>query len=363
MRLFATTSIKGITLANRFVRSATWEGLANDDGSCTPRLIDLMVELARGDIGLMITGHAYISPKGQAGPRQLGAYSDELLPGLGEMTRAVHSAGGKIVLQLSHAGVHAYSKLTRIEPFGPSQLENEQRSFCREMTQQEIQETTKAFGEAAERAQRAGFDGVQIQAAHGYLLSQFLSPFYNRRKDDYGGTPDRRARIVLEALESVRTCVGNHFPVLLKINSEDFLTGGFCMKDMLQLVAWLEKVGVDAIELSGGTILSGNRIPIRKAQNDGSEKEVYYLEAAKRYKEKVSVPLMLVGGTRSYEVAEELVDKGLADYISLCRPLIREPHLINRWRSGDTRKSFCLSDNHCIRPIFKGKGLYCAVQG
>ncbi len=359
MKLFETTTLNGMVLANRFVRAATWEGMASDEGACLPKLIALMEELVCGGVGLIITGHAYVSREGQAGPWQLGACSDDLLPGLTEMTRTVHREGGKIALQLAHAGCHPYSKLACLDALGPSPLENKQGSFCREMTLGEIQETVKAFGKAAGRAQKAGFDGIEIHGAHGYLLSQFLSPYYNRRRDGYGGSLGNRARIVLEVLEAIRTSVGRGFPVLFKINSEDFLDGGFSVEEMLEVVSSLEKAGVDAIELSGGTKLSGKYIPIRKGEINSKEKEVYYREAAKKYRQKVNVPLILAGGIRSYEVAEECIDKGLADYISLCRPLICEPHLIKRWKSGDRRRAACLSDNRCIKPVIKGKGLYC----
>ena len=156
--------------------------------------------------------------------------------------------------------------------------------------------------------------------------------------------------------------VGEKYPIFIKMNSEDFLEGGFGKNEMIQVAASLEKAGIDAIELSGGTVSSGKFTPVRTDKIDSEEKEVYYREAAKQYKEKISVPLLLVGGIRSYEVAEQLVKEGLADYIALCRPLIREPHLINRWKSGDIKKATCRSDNLCFRPIVSGKGIYCVVE-
>lgn len=212
------------------------------------------------------------------------------------------------------------------------------------------------------RAKKAGFDGVQIHAAHGYLLSQFLSPFFNKRKDAYGGNIENRARLVLEILKNIRASVGHDFPVLIKINSEDFLDGGLTVDDMLHVAAFLEQVDIDAIELSGGTAYSGKRIQARIVKIDTKEKEVFYRAAAKRYKERIRVPLMVVGGIRSYEVAERLVEKGMADYISMCRPFIREPQLVNRWKQGDTSKAKCLSDNLCFKPLREGKGIYCVVE-
>lgn len=361
-KLFESTSIKDMTLANRFVRSATWEGMARDDGSCTPELTRMMVQLAQGGVGLIITGHAFIRREGKAGTLQLGVYDDTLLPGLTEMTEAVHKAGGKIVMQLSHAGNQTSSKLTGLDPLGPSVMEKGKGPFCREVSQGQIQEIIKAFEQGALRAKKAGFDGVQIHAAHGYLLSQFLSPYFNKRKDRYGGGIEKRTQIVLEVLSGIRAVAGEDFPVMIKMNSEDFVDGGFTVDEMLWTAAVLEQAGLDAIELSGGTPYSGQFRSIRKSMADSDEKEVYYLEAAKRYKERIGIPLMLVGGIRSFEVSEQLVNDGITDYISLCRPLIREPHLIKRWMSGDRAKSACLSDNLCFKPIIEGKGLNCVAK-
>jgi 2,4-dienoyl-CoA reductase-like NADH-dependent reductase (Old Yellow Enzyme family) len=362
-KLFEQTSIKNLGLMNRFVRSATWEGMANDDGSCTPQLISLMTTLARGGVGLIITGHTFVSREGQAGPWQLGVYGDELLPGLVEMVRAVHAAGGKIVMQLAHAGCYGAVQITGLEPVGPSVLGPGTAPHCRSMTKEDIGRVCASFGTAAARAKQAGFDGVQIHSAHGYLLSEFLSPFFNKRTDEYGGSIENRTRIVLEVLRSIRAAVEDDYPVLVKVNSEDFIDGGLAVAEMLQVAVLLEKAGIDAIEMSGGTIYaSGKYSAVRPGAIDTPEKEVYYREAAGLFKKKISVPLLLVGGIRSYEVADQLVANGGADYISLCRPLIREPDLVRRWQSGDTRKSTCLSENQCFEPAIKGEGLYCVVE-
>jgi 2,4-dienoyl-CoA reductase-like NADH-dependent reductase (Old Yellow Enzyme family) len=230
------------------------------------------------------------------------------------------------------------------------------------MSHEEIQKVIEAFGEAALRAQAAGFDGVQIHAAHGFLLSQFLSPFFNKRSDQYSGSIKNRARLALEVYHSVRSKVGDHFPVMIKLNSEDFLEGGLSVGEMVQVAAMLEAVGIDAIELSGGTLYSGERTPVRQGKFASEDEEAYHLEGAQKYKEKIGVPLMLVGGIRSYGVAERLVREALADHISLSRPLIREPHLINRWKSGDTGKATCQSDNLCFDPAVQGEGIYCVVE-
>ena len=151
--------------------------------------------------------------------------------------------------------------------------------------------------------------------------------------------------------------------MLIKINSEDFLENGFTTEEMIEVAGMLEREGIDAIEMSGGTGRSGKKlIPVRTGMADSEDKEGFYREAAMLYKEKINVPLILVGGIRSYEVAEELVKEDVTDYISMSRPLIREPGLINRWRSGDHGRSACKSDNACFIPAFKGKGIYCVTR-
>jgi len=361
--LFEKTRINGMSLANRFVRSATWEGMAAGDGSCTPKLIELIRRLAEGGVGLIITGLAFVTREGQAAPWQMGAAGDEYLAGLKEMADAVHNAGGKIALQIAHGGCYSATQLTGREAIAPSANDSEAFPSCREMTVAEIATIVAAFADSALLAKRAGFDAVQIHGAHGYLLSQFLSPFFNKRKDSYGGSIENRSRIVLETVKSVRKAVGVDYPVMIKINSEDFVDNGLSVDEMLYVAEQLEREGIDAIEMSGGTVYaSGAFSAIRMGAINTPEKEVYYRQAAARYKERINVPLMLVGGIRSFEVAEKLAREGLSDYVSLSRPLIREPALINRWKSGDLRKATCISDNACFGPAIKGEGLYCVRE-
>ena len=359
--LFEHSTINGMTLANRFVRSATWEGMAADDGACTPKLIDLMVELAKGGIGLIISSHAYVSPAGQAGPWQLGVYNDALVPGLAAMAKAVHDNGGKIVLQLAHAGFFANAKLTGQTPMAPSNVEGFSKSARQEMTAEDIRDVVQAYGAAAKRAQNAGFDGVQIHAAHGYLLSQFLSPAFNRRNDAYGGDIRHRATALVEVLQQIRHTVGREYPVLVKMNCRDFIENGLVAEDSLEVATMLEAEGIDAIELSGGVLVGGKLSPSRVGIKS-AEKEAYFQDDARAFKKKVDVPLILVGGNRSFQVAERLINEGIADYISMCRPLIREPALINRWRAGDLSKATCVSDNMCFKPAMKGDGIYCLTE-
>jgi 2,4-dienoyl-CoA reductase-like NADH-dependent reductase (Old Yellow Enzyme family) len=312
--------------------------MATDEGGPSSQMIDLMAKLASGGVGLIITGHAYVHQKGQHSPWQLGIYKDELIPGLQAMTRAVHESGGKIAVQLGYGG--AYLSKSRI----------------RMMTKQDIQEVVEAFGQAAMRAKEAEFDGVQIFAAHGFFLSQFLCPRYNDRTDEYGGTIQNRARVLMEVLQSVRNAVGRDYPVLVKINVQDFVENGLSLEDSVRVAEMLEEGGIDAIELSGGLLNNPN---LMRENIDSEDDEAYFRNDARAFKEEIRVPLVLVGGIRTYSVAQRLLGEGVTDYISMCRPFIREPDLINRWKGDDFRKAACISCNNCVEQAKKGEGISC----
>jgi 2,4-dienoyl-CoA reductase-like NADH-dependent reductase (Old Yellow Enzyme family) len=337
-RLFEQSEINGMLLSNRFVRSATWEGLATDDGASTSKLVDLMARLAAGGVGLIITGHTYVRPDGQHSPWQLGVHNDEVIPGLRAITQAVHENGAKIVLQLGYGG--AYLSKSRVG----------------KMTVPDIQELVTAYGIAAMRAKTAGFDGVQIFAAHGFFLSQLLCPRYNDRTDAYGGNIRNRARALLEVLQSVRHHTGDGYPVLVKLNCRDFVENGLTLEDSLQVGMMLEENGIDAIELSGGLLNNPN---IMQSKIDTQAVEAHFQNEARAFKEKIAVPLILVGGIRSLEVANRLVDEGVADYISMSRPFIRDPDLVNRWKAGNLLEAECISCNNCFEQIKQGKGVSC----
>ena len=360
--MFEPSMISTIELANRFVRSATWEGMASEeDGTVTSQLIDTMVALADGEVGLIISGHAYIRPEGKAGPRQLGVYKDDLIEGLKEMTSAVHQHGGKIVMQLAHAGRFAAQKLTGLPRMVVSDAEGTSSLPKQEMTPADIQDLVTAFADAARRAKSAGFDGVQIHAAHGYLLSQFLSPASNQRQDEYGGDVGNRVRVLGEAYRAIREVVGDAYPVLIKINCRDFADDGLSLDDSLYAARMLAEEGLDAVEVSGGLLTGGKLSPSRVGINS-EEKEAYFREEARAFREQIDIPLILVGGMRSMEVAEHLINDGVTDYISLSRALIREPGLIKRWKSGDLRRALCKSDNLCFKPALEGRGIYCLTE-
>lgn len=359
--LFETTEINGMKLPNRFVRSATWEGMATEDGAVTTKLLDLMRQLSDGCLGLVVTSHCYVQREGQAGPGQLGVYKDDLIEGLGEIPRTCRNRGVPVVMQITHGGYFANADLTGSTPMAPSRNEGVSESPRRVMTVEDIQETVKAFGDAARRGKKAGFHGVQIHAAHGYLMNQFLSPAFNRRTDAYGGPLRNRARFLLEVLSCVRENVGGDFPVLVKLNSQDFLENELSLDDSLEVGVLLQEGGIDAIEVSGGTVASGKLNPVRSGIRS-EEKEAYFRDAAKAFKDALQVPIMLVGGIRTFHLAERLVQEGFADYISMSRPLIREPDLVKRWAAGDYRRAECISDNRCFAPGMEGKGIYCVTE-
>jgi 2,4-dienoyl-CoA reductase-like NADH-dependent reductase (Old Yellow Enzyme family) len=360
--LFEKVPINGMTLANRFVRSATWEGLADREGSVTPKLTKMMVELANNEIGLIISGYTFVSPEGQSSPGQLAIHDDRFVAGLWAMVEAVHKAGGKIALQIVHGGRFADSALTGLQPIGPSAVAQDGRPACRAMSQPDIAYIVSAFKQAAVRAKQAGFDAIQLHAAHGFLFSQFLSPALNQRTDEFGGVLENRARFLLEAVRSIRKATGPGYPLLIKLNSEDFLEGGLTRDEAVQVAAMLEGASVDAIEYSGGTVASPEKfVPVRPGKPKTPQDEVFYREAAQLYQAKVRIPLMLVGGIRSYETATDLIRRGVADYISLGRPLICEPGLVKRWHAGDRRASECASCNSCFAPASDGRGVYCVA--
>jgi len=360
-RLFENTEIKGMKLANRFVRSATWEGMATEHGACTPRLVEVYRRLAEGQVGLIITSHAYVRRDGQAGLFQLGIYDDHLKDGLKQMVKAVHGAKGKIAAQISHAGFFANPKLSGMTLLAVSPAEKYAKSPRTILTEKDIQAIVVSFGQAATRAKEVGFDGVQLHGAHGYLMSQFLSPVFNKRTDSYGGAVENRARALIETLREVRSAVGKDYPVLIKLNSEDYLEGGLALGDSLKVGRMLQDAGIDAIEVSGGTVVSGTLSPSRPGIKS-EEKEAYFRDASKAFKEALDVPIILVGGVRSPDLAEKLLEQGCADYFSMSRPFIREPDLVKRWASGDRSKARCLSDNQCFEPGRAGEGVYCVTE-
>ncbi|HSH14249.1 MAG TPA: NADH:flavin oxidoreductase [Desulfurivibrionaceae bacterium] len=361
MPLFTETVINGMVLRNRLVRSATWEGMCETDGRPTARLAECYRNLARGGVGLIITGYTFVRPDGRQMPGMMGIHGDDFAAEMRALTGAVHAEGGKLCLQLVHAGGQTDSGNAGVRPLAPSAIKVEQfPEQPRAMTFADIQSLVKAFREAARRGKEYGFDAVQLHAAHGYLINQFLSPHTNYRADEYGGSLENRSRFLMEVYWAVREAVGRNYPVLVKLTGADNLAGGLDLEDARRVAHQLDQAGVDALEISAGTPASGPGAPIRRHIDQPGD-EAYNLPLSGAIKAGVSCPIMVVGGFRSLEVCEAALQHD-ADYISMARPFIREPDLVIRWRSGNRARATCTSCNGCFIPAFKEGGIYCVVE-
>lgn len=357
--LFDATTINGMGLRNRLVRSATWEGMCDASGRPTPKLSNFYQTLAAGGVGLIITGYTFVRPDGKQMPGKMGIHTDAFAEDYRVMTSAVHQAGGKIAVQLVHAGGQTDIANAGRRPLAPSAVKLAQYpEIPDELSAAEIGAIVDAFGEGARRAKEWGFDGIQLHGAHGYLINQFLSPLTNRRTDAYGGSIENRCRFLMEVYQRVRETVGGDFPVMIKLTAADNLEGGLSPTEALVAAEKLSAAGIDAIEVSAGTSASGKESPVR-ADIDAEEKEAYNLQLAKAIKKAVRCPVMVVGGFRSFTVADKAVRESGMDYISMARPLIREPNLPNRWLAGDRRPATCISCNGCFLPGIKEGGIYC----
>ena len=359
--LFDQLTLNGMIMHNRLVRSATWEGMCEPDGRPTQRLIDFYRILAEGGVGLIITGYAFVSLEGKQLPGKMGIHVDDFFTEMRVLTKTVHEQGGKICIQLVHAGGQTDSKNAGHRPLAPSLVKVDQfPEQPAELFKEEIARLVVAFADAARRAKEYGFDAVQLHGAHGYLINQFLSPLTNRRNDEYGGSIENRCRFMLEVCRAVRAAVGSDFPVMIKLNGCDNLEGGLSAEDALFAAKALDAEGIDGIEVSGGTGASGSRTPVR-TKIDTVEREGYNLELAKGIKAAVGCPVITVGGFRSFEVAQRVVKDGI-DGVAMSRPLIWEPDLPRRWQGGDTSKAKCISCNGCFRPGLKEGGIRCVVR-
>ena len=357
--LFSEGSIKGITLKNRIVRSATWEGMCDGEGNPTGRLIDLYRALCRGGVGLIVTGYVYVRSDGKEMPGTMGIHSDDRIQTLKRLTRAVHDEGGRIFCQLFHAGGQANAKEIGTRPLAPSEGKDAtSRDLPRAMSEQDIQELVAAFAHGAGRAKRAGFDGVQLHGAHGYLINHFLSPLTNMRRDAYGGSLENRMRFLREIYDAVRKEVGPSWPVSIKLTAADNVPGGFPLEEAVTVARSLEEWGIDAIEVSSGTVDSGEDGPARR-KIDSPEREAYNAPYARRIKAEVKVPVIVVGGVRTPEIAETILEKEGADFIALSRPFIREPDLVRKWEADRTHRALCVSCNGCFRAGIKEGGIRC----
>ncbi|MDG5816188.1 NADH:flavin oxidoreductase [Chitinispirillales bacterium ANBcel5] len=388
MELFEKNTFAGITLKNRIIRSATHEGLANEHGRPLEPLIDLYEQIAMGGVGMIITGYAGILKSARSCSNMAVFDSDEQVAIYKKIITTVKKHHTPIMLQIGHAGGLGAKELVGKHPVAPSKrCYKINHSTSVELTAKEIEELIAIFVSCIFRAKRAGFDGVQLLAAHGYLLSEFLSPYLNRRKDKWGGSTENRFRIIKEILTRSREKVGT-FPIIIKISGNDEQKGGMNPEEAVAVAKLLELSSCDAIEVSCG---NGNLFETVRCQSipyevlykvvpglhnvRGLKKSIinlfvkkrfklhreikdYNVEIAEQIKKAVSVPVISVGGIRELRSANEIVESGKSDYVALCRPLINEPDLPKKWKKGEQSVSNCIDCNYCLLACVK-KPLQC----
>jgi len=313
----------GAILKNRLVKSAMSDSLANGEGDPTATQIRLYERWAEGGIALSIIGEVQGDSRFPEKPGNLVFGANTNQQALQSLASRAAIEGAHLWPQLGHAGALSHSPIS--QPQGPSAL-NVGSVQCAGMSMDEVQKLPDLFARTAVHAKAAGFTGVQIHAAHGFLLSQFLSPLFNRRSDGYGGSIEARCRIVIEVIDGVRSAVGPTFPVGIKINSTDKLEDGLTQDDALEMVRLLDRTSIDLIEISGGTYFPG-----AKASSDSSGGGPYYLDFARRARGVTNVPLMATGGFKSRGQAVDAVDSGAVDIVGLARAMVLNPRLAEVW--------------------------------
>ena len=367
--LFDKTKLLNMGMKNRFIRGALWEDLADEKGHMTPELSAIYEELAKGGASTLITGYAFVTEDEQPNPGMMGIYDDSFIPEYKEFTNEIHNLGSNIVMQIVYGGFMTGFNVGERTIWGPSTMQNETTgTWAKEITKDEIKYLINAFADAALRVKESGFDGVEIHGGHGYLLSQFLSPYYNKRIDEYGGSIENRGRIIFEIYEAMREKVGNDFLILIKLNSADYIKeGGLTQEDSLYVAKKLADLGINAIEVTGGNesiqeVLDNNMGAARTKIVASKDRESYFKDYATKLAEEIDIPVILIGGNRHLDVMQDLLDNTKIAYFSLSRPLTAEPDLINKWANGDTKKPKCVSCNQCYntpgkRCILNIKGL------
>ena len=363
MHVFTPGRIGRLEIKNRFVRAATSETMASESGAVTPALIELHQALAANGVGLSLLGHAFVHPRGQSLPNQTGIHDDAMIPGLAQLANAVHHAGGKIFAQLAHAGnqggMHDFALLA------PSPTANALTGSVAEAAgDEEIEEAIEAFGSAAARAVDAGFDGIHIHAANGYLISSFSSPHSNTRSDRWGGDAERRSLLLTRVYQSVREAVGPDFPVTAKVGMVDEVANGLQLAESVERVRGLAGLGLDAVEVSVGVMASGADSCHKYVAVDGRRafadhlylrmfsppsREAYFEPFARAIRAVApDLALLLVGGIRTTETVERVLAEGSCDFVCLARPLIREPDVVAQIEAGRRGRFDCTSCNLCL---------------
>ncbi len=358
--LFEPIYIGKMKIKNRIAMPPMATNFSTTEGELTDRQITYYEKRARGGVGLITTESCYIHPSGKGGPTRLGFWSDKHISGFKKLSETVHRNDTKIVAQIHHAG--NLSKPAFIGEYSVSCSSVPSPAYGvipRTLTEAEISEMVTMFGQTARRAKEAGLDGIQIHAAHGYLLHQFLSPLFNKRTDKYGGHLANRMRFLLEVIESIRCAVGNDFPLIVRYDGDEFVEGGLTLNDTTVVAKVLEKSGVDALDVSGAITASSEMMVPPAAIPQGCL--VHLAEAIKKV---VRVPVATVGRIREMKMAEEILESHKADIINIGRPLIADPDLPNKWAEGkldEIRR--CISCNEgCTARMFKGLEITCTVN-
>ena len=361
--LFSPGKIGNVQIKNRIVRSATYEGMVNH-GYVSEELINLYTELARGGSGLIITGALAVDETAAASPTQPFIYNDEYIEGQKKLVKAVHDESDvKIAAQIVHPGRQGFHP--KYPNVAPSPVKEPiLNKIPKELTAEEIMVIIKKFVDATRRIYECEYDLVQLHGGHGYLLSNFISPHTNRRLDDYGGDISKRTKILVDIFNLIRDEIGKDFPVTIKLQTQDEVPGGLTVEGALEVAKILVETGYDSIEPTGGISESRkttkNPLPGKFIKTPDDEN--YLLSTAKTLKPFMkNCSLMLMGGIRNPESAEKFLQEKVADFISMCRPLIYEPDLPNRWKSGDHAPAYCTSCNGCGANVFRGP-LYCVTK-
>ena len=324
--VFEPVKMNHLEMKNRLVRSATWEGIASPDGSVTKEAYEIYEELAKGGVGLVITGFTSVALHDYYFGGMMRLCDDALIPQYRRLVDIIHSKVCPVITQLALGAYYRETrgKYVQVEPD--------------DMTVEEIKLVIRQFIDAAIRAEKAGFDGAQIHAAHFFFLSRFISPAVNHRTDEYGGSVKNRSRILIEIMEGIRKAAPS-LHVTIKINSNDFTYGGLDEKESLMICKLLDQAGIDSIEVSGnGTSVGG----IKAHKNEG-----YFAPVAAKVAAEVSCPVIVVGGFRALDTMENVLNQTKIELISLSRPLLREPDLPNKMNADPSVISKCVSCNAC----------------
>jgi 2,4-dienoyl-CoA reductase-like NADH-dependent reductase (Old Yellow Enzyme family) len=307
-----------LKLKNRLVMPPMATSKCGDDGRPSQDIIDYYSEKSLGGyISLIIIEHSFITRLGKASKGQLSSADDNFIDDLSKIADAIHKNGSKTAMQINHAGSIARKEVTdhTVAPSAVINPRNLNDTMPKELTKEEIEQIVRDFKDAALRVKKAGFDGVEIHSAHGYLLNQFLSPLTNKRTDEYGGSLENRIRIHLEVIKAVRNAVGDEFPILLRLGASDYTEGGTTIEDSMKASRMFEEAGVDIIDISGG--MCGYTDP-------GAGVQGYFSEITEKIKSTVSIPVILTGGITDAQAAEELLNEGKADLIGVGRVILKD---------------------------------------